>query len=80
VATAAASTRVATSSLARMFDVLPGLVNLLAFLVARSAPEVSLLIYAGLPVLYFVRSPSCAAPGVRRLHLSRSATPPNVRP
>jgi uncharacterized membrane protein len=34
--------------------VLPGLVYLLAFLVARSAPEVSLLIYAGLPVLYFL--------------------------
>jgi uncharacterized membrane protein len=32
----------------------PGLVYLLAFLVARSAPEVSLLIYAGLPVLYFL--------------------------
>jgi uncharacterized membrane protein SpoIIM required for sporulation len=34
--------------------VLPGLVYLLAFLVARSAPGVSLLIYAGLPVLYFL--------------------------
>jgi uncharacterized membrane protein len=32
----------------------PGLVYLLAFLVARSAPRVSLLIYAGLPVLYFL--------------------------
>jgi uncharacterized membrane protein len=32
----------------------PGLVYLLAFLVARSAPSVSLLIYAGLPVLYFL--------------------------
>ena len=31
-----------------------GVVYLLAFLVARSAPEVSLLIYAGLPVLYFL--------------------------
>jgi uncharacterized membrane protein len=34
--------------------VFPGLVYLLAFLVARSAPGVSLLIYAGLPVLYFL--------------------------
>jgi uncharacterized membrane protein len=34
--------------------VLPGLVYLLALLVARSAPVVSLLIYAGLPVLYFL--------------------------
>jgi uncharacterized membrane protein len=32
----------------------PGLVYLLAFLVARSAPRVSLAIYAGLPVLYFL--------------------------
>jgi uncharacterized membrane protein len=32
----------------------PGLVYLLAFLMARSAPGVSLLIYAGLPVLYFL--------------------------
>jgi uncharacterized membrane protein len=32
----------------------PGLVYLVAFLVARSAPGVSLLIYAGLPVLYFL--------------------------
>jgi uncharacterized membrane protein len=32
----------------------PGLVYLLAFLVARSAPGLSLLIYAGLPVLYFL--------------------------
>ena len=32
----------------------PGLVYLLAILVAGSAPEVSLLIYAGLPVLYFL--------------------------
>jgi uncharacterized membrane protein len=31
----------------------PGLVYLLAFLVAKRAPEVSLLIYAGLPLLYF---------------------------
>ena len=31
-----------------------GLVYLLAFLVARSAPGVSLLIYAGMPVLYFL--------------------------
>ena len=31
----------------------PGLVYLLAFLVAESAPTVSLLIYAGLPLLYF---------------------------
>jgi hypothetical protein len=30
-------------------------VYLLAFLVASTAPEVSLLIYAGLPVLYFLR-------------------------
>ena len=33
---------------------LPGLVYLLAFLVARSAPAMSLAIYAGLPVLYFL--------------------------
>jgi hypothetical protein len=32
----------------------PGLVYLLAFLVARIAPGLSLLIYAGLPVLYFL--------------------------
>jgi uncharacterized membrane protein len=32
----------------------PGLVYLLAFLVARSAPGLSLLVYAGLPVLYFL--------------------------
>ena len=32
----------------------PGLVYLLAFLVARSAPGLSLLIYAGMPVLYFL--------------------------
>jgi uncharacterized membrane protein len=32
----------------------PGLVYLLAFLVARSAPGLSLLIYAGVPVLYFL--------------------------
>jgi uncharacterized membrane protein len=32
----------------------PGLVYLLAFLVAKVAPSVSLLIYAGLPVLYFL--------------------------
>jgi uncharacterized membrane protein len=32
----------------------PGLVYLLAFLAARSAPTVSLLIYAGLPLLYFL--------------------------
>jgi uncharacterized membrane protein len=32
----------------------PGLVYLLAFLVARSAPTLSLLIYAGLPLLYFL--------------------------
>jgi uncharacterized membrane protein len=35
-------------------NVVPGLVYLLAFLVARSAPGVSLLIYAGMPVLYFL--------------------------
>jgi uncharacterized membrane protein len=34
--------------------VFPGLVYLLAFLVATTAPGVSLLIYAGLPVLYFL--------------------------
>ena len=34
--------------------VFPGLVYLLAFLVAKTAPGVSLLIYAGLPVLYFL--------------------------
>jgi hypothetical protein len=32
----------------------PGLVYLLAFLVARAAPGVSLLIYAAMPVLYFL--------------------------
>jgi uncharacterized membrane protein len=32
----------------------PGLIYLLAFLVANSAPGVSLLIYGGLPVLYFL--------------------------
>jgi uncharacterized membrane protein len=32
----------------------PGLVYLLAFLVARTAPGLSLAIYAGLPVLYFL--------------------------
>ena len=32
----------------------PGLVYLVAFLVAKVAPGVSLLIYAGLPVLYFL--------------------------
>ena len=35
-------------------NLFPGLVYLLAFLVARVAPGVSLLIYAGLPVLYFL--------------------------
>ena len=35
-------------------NLFPGLVYLLAFLVARTAPGVSLLIYAGLPVLYFL--------------------------
>jgi uncharacterized membrane protein len=35
-------------------NVVPGLVYLLAFLVAVVAPGVSLLIYAGLPVLYFL--------------------------
>jgi uncharacterized membrane protein len=34
--------------------VFPGLVYLLAFVVARRAPTLSLLIYAGLPVLYFL--------------------------
>jgi uncharacterized membrane protein len=34
--------------------VFPGLVYLLAFLLAGRAPGVSLLIYAGLPVLYFL--------------------------
>ncbi len=34
--------------------VFPGLVYLLAFLVARSAPDLSLSIYAGLPLLYFL--------------------------
>jgi uncharacterized membrane protein len=37
-----------------VLGVVPGLVYLLAFLVARSAPTVSLAIYAGLPVLYFL--------------------------
>ena len=32
----------------------PGLVYLLAFLVARAAPGVSLAIYAAMPVLYFL--------------------------
>jgi uncharacterized membrane protein len=32
----------------------PGLVYLLAFLVARRAPEVSLMIYAAMPLLYFL--------------------------
>jgi uncharacterized membrane protein len=32
----------------------PGLVYLLAFLIARRAPVASLLIYAGLPLLYFL--------------------------
>jgi uncharacterized membrane protein len=35
-------------------NLFPGLVYLLAFLVARVAPGVSVLIYAGLPVLYFL--------------------------
>ena len=35
-------------------NLLPGLVYLLAFLVARRAPGVSLLIYATMPVLYFL--------------------------
>jgi uncharacterized membrane protein len=35
-------------------NLLPGLAYLLAFLVARRAPGVSLLVYAGLPVLYFL--------------------------
>jgi hypothetical protein len=33
---------------------LPGLVYLLAFLIARAAPVVSLAIYAAMPVLYFL--------------------------
>ena len=37
-----------------VLGVFPGLVYLLAFLVARSAPLVSLLIFAGMPVLYFL--------------------------
>ena len=32
----------------------PGLVYLLAFLMARRAPEVSLMIYAAMPLLYFL--------------------------
>jgi uncharacterized membrane protein len=32
----------------------PGLVYLLAFLVAKTAPRLSLMIYAGLPLLYFL--------------------------
>jgi uncharacterized membrane protein len=35
-------------------NVLPGLIYLLAFLVARNAPAVSLAIYAGIPLLYFL--------------------------
>jgi uncharacterized membrane protein len=35
-------------------NLVPGLVYLLAFLVAKAAPGLSLLIYAGLPVLYFL--------------------------
>jgi hypothetical protein len=34
--------------------VFPGVVYLLAFLVARSIPGLSLSIYAGLPLLYFL--------------------------
>jgi hypothetical protein len=34
--------------------VVPALAYLLAFLVARTAPGVSLLIYAAMPVLYFL--------------------------
>ena len=37
-----------------VLGLLPGLVYLLAVLVARRAPGVSLAIYAGLPVLYFL--------------------------
>jgi uncharacterized membrane protein len=37
-----------------VINLFPGLVYLLAFLVARIAPGVSLLIYAGLPALYFL--------------------------
>ena len=32
----------------------PGLIYLLAFLVAKRAPGVSLMIYAGMPLLYFL--------------------------
>ena len=32
----------------------PGLIYLLAFLVAKTAPGISLMIYAGLPLLYFL--------------------------
>jgi uncharacterized membrane protein len=35
-------------------NLVPGLVYLLAFLVAKAAPGVSLLIYAAMPVLYFL--------------------------
>ena len=37
-----------------VINLYPGLVYLLGFLVAKVAPSVSLLIYAGLPVLYFL--------------------------
>jgi uncharacterized membrane protein len=37
-----------------VLNLYPGLIYLLAFLVARTAPGISLLIYATMPVLYFV--------------------------
>jgi uncharacterized membrane protein len=53
----------------------PGLVYLVAFLVARTAPGLSLAIYAAMPLLYFLsitvlRSGRQRGPGVRRLHLT----------
>jgi TMEM175 potassium channel family protein len=37
-----------------VLNLYPGLIYLLAFLVARTAPGISLLIYAAMPVLYFL--------------------------
>jgi uncharacterized membrane protein len=37
-----------------VLNLYPGLIYLLAFLVAKTAPGISLLIYAALPVLYFL--------------------------
>jgi hypothetical protein len=37
-----------------VINLYPGLIYLLAFMVARTAPGISLLIYAAMPVLYFL--------------------------